>query len=469
MQQPNILFVFADDQRFDTVQALGHPEILTPNLDRLAGRGTVFTHAHIPGASNGAVCMPSRAMLHTGRTLFHLEREGQEIPAGHALLGECLRKAGYETFGTGKWHNGTAAYARSFSSGAEIFFGGMDDHWNVPACDFDPSGRYDKMRPFVKNPQGERQVRRRLADHIRPGVHSTDLFTEATLDFLARRDRTKPFFAYVSLMAPHDPRTMPERFLQMYDPAALSLPVNFAPEHRIDTGALNLRDEWLGKRPRDPEDVRQHLADYYAMITHLDEALGRLLDDLEARGERENTLIVFSGDNGLALGQHGLFGKQNLYDHSLRVPLIFAGPGIPPGETRRDLVYLLDIFPTLCRLTGVAVPDTVEGRDLSPAWRGERSEPTREALFLAYCDTIRGVTTGRFKLIEYFGGETQLFDLMDDPAETRNLAHDPVYTQTLTDLRRTLVRLSREWDDPDRKQGQAFWDRRGDLLQSLPA
>ena len=126
--KPNILLFFTDDQRFDTLGALGHPHVKTPNVDRLMARGTTFTHAHIPGGTSGAICMPSRAMLHTGRTLFHLEGAGNTVPDDHTMLGERLQQEGYRTFGTGKWHNGHAAFARSFSDGGEIFFGGMGDH-----------------------------------------------------------------------------------------------------------------------------------------------------------------------------------------------------------------------------------------------------------------------------------------------------------------------------------------------------
>lgn len=136
----------------DTIQALGNDEIHTPNLDALVNSGTTFTRAHIPGGMCGAVCMPSRAMLHTGRTLFHLDREGQDIPLDHITLGECFRDAGYDTFGTGKWHNGRTSFARSFSSGDEIFFGGMEDHWNVPAYHFDATGKYETRCPVVKEP-----------------------------------------------------------------------------------------------------------------------------------------------------------------------------------------------------------------------------------------------------------------------------------------------------------------------------
>ena len=229
--KPNILIFFTDDQRFDTLGILGNPVIRTPNLDALCARGTVFTHGHIPGGTCGAVCMPSRAMLLTGRTLFHIQGEGQAIPDEHLLLGEYLRQQGYTTFGTGKWHNGRRAYWRSFTQGDQIFFGGMEDHWNVPVYHFDPSGSYDQQQPIVRDPYHNNVVDYRNCDHIEAGTHSTDLFVDAGLDFLHHHDDRQPFFMYISLMAPHDPRTMPERFLKMYDPQTTVLPKNFLAQH----------------------------------------------------------------------------------------------------------------------------------------------------------------------------------------------------------------------------------------------
>lgn len=466
MSQPNVLFLFADDQRFDTLGALGNPCIHTPHLDKLAKRGTVFTHAHIPGGTKPAVCMPSRAMLHTGRSLFHLEKEGAEIPADHAVLGETLRDAGYETFGTGKWHNGTSAYARSFSAGDEIFFGGMEDHWNVPACRFDPQGIYPGRVHKVHDIWKTNNTSTLIADHIHAGVHSTDLFCRASCDFLQRRNRKNPFFLYCSLMAPHDPRTMPREFLELYDPEQIPLPENFQPVHDIDTGALDVRDEKLAASPRDPAEIRRHLAEYYAMITHLDHGLGRLVETLRQQGDWENTIIVFSGDNGLALGQHGLMGKQNLYDHSVRVPLLLAGPGIPKGASRSALVYLLDIFPTLCELLGLQQPPSVEGRSFARCLEDASAAP-RDDLYLAYCQSIRGITTGRFKLIEYACGATQLFNLDQDPGESRNLANDPSESARVSTLRSRLWTLAREWEDEHHPLGKAFWSARPDLCRPV--
>ena len=258
--RPNILFFFTDDQRFDTIRGLGYDQVHTPNIDALVERGTAFTDAYIMGGSAGAVCMPSRAMLMTGRTLYHLEGQGQGITEDHVMLGEALQKAGYTTFGTGKWHNGPSSYARSFTTGAEIFFGGMEDHWNVPACDFDPTGVYDVSGPMIRDPFRSNTVQYRLCDHVTPGKHSSELFCEAAIDFLKGQDADKPFFAYISFMAPHDPRTMPREYLEMYDPAEIALPDNFLPEHPFDNGALRIRDELLEAFPRTPEAIRRHIA-----------------------------------------------------------------------------------------------------------------------------------------------------------------------------------------------------------------
>jgi arylsulfatase A-like enzyme len=330
-ERPNILFFFTDDQRFDTICALGNDEIHTPNMDALVERGTTYTDAYIMGGSSGAVCMPSRAMLMTGRTVYHLEGQGQSIPDEHVMLGEVLRDAGYTTWGTGKWHNGPRSYARSFSAGAEIFFGGMDDHWNVPACDFDPAGRYDAVYPVCRNPFHSNEVHRRHCDHISFGKHSSELFSDAAIGFLESYDSSAPFFMYISYMAPHDPRTMPREYLEMYDPAQIALPPNYMPEHPFDNGDLETRDEKLAPWPRTSEEIRRHIAEYYAMITHLDAQIGRVLKALQETGYAEDTIIVLAGDNGLAIGRHGLMGKQNLYDHSIHVPLIMAGPGVPKG------------------------------------------------------------------------------------------------------------------------------------------
>ena len=457
--RPNVLFFFTDDQRFDTIHALGNERIVTPTMDALVRCGTAFTRATIMGGSCPAVCMPSRAMLMTGRTLFHLDAQGQSIPDEHVLLGELLRGAGYTTFGTGKWHNGSDSYARGFSDGAEIFFGGMNDHWNVPACRFDPTGRYDCHQPVVYDFYRSNEVTDRQCDHVTPGKHSSELFCDAAIEFLERRTGDAPFFAYLSFMAPHDPRTMPREYLEMFPPASVELPPNLLPHHPFDNGALTVRDELLAALPRDPEEMRRHIAEYYAMITHADAQMGRVLEALHRTGHADNTIIVFAGDNGLALGQHGLMGKQSLYEHSIRVPLVFAGPGIPAGVQRDAPCFLLDIYPTLCELLGLPAPPSVEGRSLVPVMTGAERR-VRETMLYAYEGAQRAAQDERFKLIETRVNGlsvTRLFDLDEDPWEMRDLSNDPGYATRVRRLREALRRWPEELGDDQEGLGAAFW------------
>ncbi|WP_135551347.1 sulfatase-like hydrolase/transferase [Paenibacillus cymbidii] len=456
--QPNIVILFTDDQRFDTIHTLGNRAVRTPNMDRLVAGGAAFTQAHIPGGTSAAICMPSRAMLHSGRTLFHLQGSGQQIPPEHTTLGEAFRQAGYRTFGTGKWHNGPAAYARSFTDGEAIFFGGMWDHWSVPLCHYDVTGRYDNKVPYTPDFQHSNHPMQVHCDYYSTGKHSSEIISDAAVDFINGHDGRQPFLMYVSYLAPHDPRTMPERFRTMYDPADIELPANFMPEHPFRFGVEEIRDELLAGYPRTEDEIKRHIADYYAMLSHLDEQIGRVLAALEQTGRADDTIVVLAGDNGLAVGQHGLMGKQNHYEHSIRVPLVIAGPGVPAGLAVDRYAYLLDLFPTLCELAGVAIPASVEGASLRPLME-QPDTRLRETLYFAYNDLIRSVKDERFKLIEYAGGcrQTQLFDLAEDPLELTNLYGRPEYESNVRRLRQLLVAFRDEWDDAAHPLGQAYW------------
>ncbi|MGM0494706.1 MAG: sulfatase-like hydrolase/transferase [Armatimonadota bacterium] len=436
-ERPNILFFFTDDQRFDAVGALGNPEVITPNMDRLVEQGTTFTHATIQGSTRPAVCLPSRAMLMTGRGLYHAPDDCGDF----VTLPQHLQAHGYATFGTGKWHNQPSSYARSFSDGGKIFYGGMSNHLEVPVYDFHPGGDY---------PQEDRYIGKEF---------SSELFSDAAIDFIERYDEAAPFMAYISYTAPHDPRMAPEEYEDLYDPARIEVPENFHPVHPFDNGEMVIRDEMLAPFPRTPEIVQEHIAAYYAMITHLDAHIGRVLESLEESGRAEDTIIVFAGDNGLAVGQHGLMGKQNLYDHSIRVPLVVSGPGIPEGERSDALCYLTDLFSTLCDVVDLPTPESVEGRSLAPILQGQTDVGGYESLFFAYMDCQRAIRDERWKLVEYFGEAervTQLFDLAADPWETANLASAPEMDEQLMRLRGELERWQRQIDDP--LSGETPWE-----------
>jgi arylsulfatase A-like enzyme len=451
-KSPNVLVLFTDDQRFDTIRALGNPHIHTPHLDNLVKRGTSFTNAFIMGGTSGAVCMPSRAMLLTGRGLFRIEGTGGTIPPDHTMMPEHFRKNGYKTFGTGKWHNGREAFARCFSDGAEIMFGGMSDHWNVPAYDFDPTGTYGARTPVIEQPFRSNEVTYKGYDHITEGKHSSELFADAAVDFLENHKSADPFFLYVSFTAPHDPRTAPKEFQDMYDPEQIPLPPNFLPQHPFDNGEMNVRDELLAEFPRTSEEVRRHIAEYYAIISHLDAQIGHILESLHRTGQADNTLIVFTCDNGLALGQHGLLGKQSVYEHSVHVPLILCGPGVPQGERRDGFCCLTDIFRSVCDLTGIPSPQSAEGESLVPAIQ-DRKRKGRDALYFSYRHFQRALRLKDWKLILYNARgtkHTQLFDLVNDPWEKNDLAGDPAQVERIEKMTELLKSMMAEAGDPVR-------------------
>jgi len=431
-RRPNILFLITDDQRFDTIAALGNSYIRTPNMDKLVRSGTSFTNAYIMGSMSGAVCMPSRAMLLTGRHLFSLKNKGRTIPQEHIMFPELLRKEGYITFETGKWHNRREPFVRSFNTGGNIFFGGMSEHYKVPLHDYDASGEYKKSSRFYVEDK-----------------HSSELFSDAAVKFLQSCDGSSPFFMWVSYTAPHDPRTAPEKYRRMYEGKEMPLPRSFMPEHPFDNGEMRIRDEELAPWPRTPDEIRKHLADYYAMITHLDFQIGRVLEALKQTRQADNTIIILCGDNGLAVGRHGLLGKQNLYEHSIGVPLIMCGPGVPVGEKRDVLCYIHDIYPSLCEFIGIEVPNSVESKSFLSSIKNSESAH-RSTLFFAYKDFQRAVRDERYKLIEYnVKGKrtTQLYDLHSDPWELRNLADEPDYSVNIRRLRRTLLKWKNKIGD----------------------
>ena len=425
----NILIIYSDDHSYHALGAAGNTDVLTPNLDKLAKSGLMFTQAHVMGGHQGAVCIPSRAMLLTGRYVNRLPGDGSTIPDSIVSLPEVLRTQGYNTYHTGKWHSDKASHSRMFSTGGDIFFGGMhfpkfggQEHPTVYL--YDSTGVYDEKR-------------KRTSD-----TYSTTLYADHAIQFLSSTTaKAKPFLCYVAFTSPHDPRTPPDKFSRMYDPAKIPLPANFLIKHPFDNGDLNVRDEQLLPVPRDPDAIKKDIALYYGMVSEMDAQVGRILETLEKSGLKENTLIVFAGDNGLAVGQHGLLGKQNLSEHSIRVPMILSGPGVPMNKKTDGFTYLSDITPTIIDYLQLPRPSSVEGRSLLPVIQ-DPSKKVRSSIYNVYGHWSRSIKSeDGFKLIVYNVdgiATTQLFNLKIDPWEIKDLSKEPVYREKIMQMRNLL-------------------------------
>ena len=418
----NILFILADDQRTDALGCYGNPYIRTPNIDKLAQSGLRFTNSYIMGGHHGAISAPSRAMLMSGKYLFNVYDKLNGVNTIPMHFGAN----GYITFGTGKWHSEKQAFEASFQFAKSVFLGGMNNHFAIPVADKGPDGK--------------------LGEPVKKGF-STDIFSGAAIDFIneyAGGTHEKPFFCYVAFTVPHDPYSPKPEYLDDYPAQSLPLPGNFMPLHPFQFDVMNIRDENLLSWPRSPEKVRSVLSEYYSLVTHLDERVGAIIRTLKENGLYDNTIIVYAADNGLAIGSHGLLGKQNLYEHSMKVPLIISGPGIPDGEISEALVYLLDMFPTLAELCNVPAPDEINGISLLPVIKKE-SEGVRKSVFTAYRNTARAVRNiDGWKLIRYpQRNYTQLFYLNNDPLELNNLAENDSLKPKIEEL----LNIMTEWQN----------------------
>jgi arylsulfatase A-like enzyme len=303
-------------------------------------------------------------------------------------------------------------------------------------------------------------------DEFDPGKHSSTLLTDAAIDLLKKNtDKEKPFFMYLAYLAPHDPRTMPDKFREMYDVENITLPPNF--QELIDTNypLMVHRDEHLASYPRKAEEIKRHIAEYYAMITHLDFEIGRLFEALHQSGEEDNTIIVFTGDNGLAVGQHGWLGKEDIYEHGVRIPLIMAGPGINQNKKNEAFVYLYDVFPTLCEKVGIEIPESVDGKSFAHLLESEKENAFRDELYLIFDKFVRGVKDDNYKLIEYRNGDkaedkwTFLYDIKNDPWETENLAGIEAYSDKIDEMREKMLKHRDQWEEQSHPWGIDFWER----------
>lgn len=441
--KPNILFIFADDQSYQGLNALGNPELITPNLDKLAHSGTVFTHAYNMGGWNGAVCIASRAMLNTGRFLWRAEASEKNYPnlkSNRQFWSLMMKEAGYDTYMTGKWH---------VKQGAESLFDKAVDI--RPGMPKDVAEGYN--RPLSENDTSWLPWDKKWGGFWEGGTHWSEVVANNAIQFLDSAKASKnPFFMYLAFNAPHDPRQSPKEYVDMYPLEKVSVPKSFQElypyKDSIGCGK-NLRDERLAPFPRTEYAVKVNRQEYYAIISHMDTQIGRIIEHLRATGQDKNTYILFSADHGLSVGNHGLIGKQNMYDHSLRVPCIVAGPDIPENERLDMQVYLQDLMATSLDIAGIEKPEYVEFNSLMPMIRKEQKTSSYREIYGAYINYQRMVRTDEYKLIVYpKAGKILLFDLKEDPHEINDLSEDKNYKEVLNDM---LVRLKRQqemMDDP---------------------
>lgn len=438
--KPNILFIFADDQCFETVRAFGNDEIETPNLDKLVRGGVTFTHAYNQGGWHGAVCVASRTMLNTGRFLWNAKKAADKKFIGTGQFwGSMMKGAGYDTYMTGKWHVKKPA-PEVFDTTKNIR-GGMPRQTKA-GYDRPHEGQEDKWSPYDES----------FGGFWKGGKHWSEVLGDDAEEFLGNAAKSdNPFFMYLAFNAPHDPRQSPKEYVDKYPLGSVKVPENYQPLYPDKDGigcSAKLRDEKLAPFPRTEFAVKVNRQEYYAIVTHMDAQVGRILDALEKSGQADNTYIFFSADHGLAVGHHGLMGKQNLYDHSVRVPLMVCGPGIARGKRIDTPVYLQDIMPSTLELAGVEKPEHVQFRSLLPLMSGERKR-NYDAIYGAYqSDLQRMITMGDHKLIMYPKlKKYKLFNVKRDPQEMKNLAADAKYRKVIDKLFARFVKLQEETAD----------------------
>lgn len=438
--RPNILLIVSDDQRPDTIAALGNEVIRTPNLDALAARGSVLTRA----ICANPICTPSRGEILTGCNGFTngVRDFGGRFRDGLTTIGETLGNAGYRICYVGKWHNAGRPSNHGYQESRGLFAGGGSRFWKPQ---IDAHGReVTGYRGWVFQSDA-RDLYPEFGVGLTPDISRR--FADAAIEAV-EGSSDSPFFVHVNFTAPHDPLLVPPGFKDAYNPIEISLPENFRQEHPFETGNMGGRDEALLPTPRTEKDVREDIAVYYAVISHMDQQVGRILKSLDDSNQRDNTIVIFTSDHGLAMGSHGLRGKQNMYEHTMNVPMLMSGPSIPAGKSFNAQMYLRDLYPTICDLASVPIPGEIDGRSITPILRGEATQ-IHDDVFGYFRDFQRMIRGDRWKLIHYPQIDRwQLFDLANDPHELKNLADDPDSAEIKRDLQTRLHKWQQQVGDP---------------------
>jgi len=449
--KPNIVFILTDDQAPDTVAAgkiwdAGTCGIRTPHMDRLYQNGTSFNRAYNMGAWTAAVCVSSRSMLVTGRFLWHAqvaEKNGyRDQLENRSFWPQRMKSAGYTTYMSGKWHV-EAPVKRLFDHTAHVRLGmpkTVNKSYNRPV-----EGKPDTWLPWDESNGG----------YWEGGKHWSEVLADDAEAFIRQAAEEKaPFFMYLAFNAPHDPRQSPKSFVDMYPLEQVRVPANFLTKNphysAMGIGPQNMsgmRDETLAPFPRTEFAIKTHRREYQALVTHLDAQVGRIIEALADSGLSGNTYVIMTSDHGLALGRHGLMGKQNMYEHSLRVPFVITGPDIPKGRSIDTRIYMQDAMPTSLELAG-AENNGVEFRSVLPLVKEERARP-HESIYGAYGQRAqRAVIDGNHKMILYPADKTvMIFDLAKDPLEMNDIAARPESVEIKKRLFARLRELQKQTGD----------------------
>lgn len=471
--RPNILFIMADDHAAHAIGAYGGrfaPLDPTPHIDRLAREGCLFSNAFV----SNSICTPSRATLMTGQ---YSHTNGIKTLEGHLepakqYLALLMRKAGYQTAISGKWHLGDEP---AFDYYAVL--PGQGSYFN-PVLHLSGQGKWPDNQ-------------KRFADY--DSLHSSDVITGHSLEWLRKRDKSKPFFLMHHFKSPHDDFENAERYDFLYDKVDMPEPESLWTEPNYGSQATKGAGTSVGNRntrrnmgmhmfvdPKLPDReykrtaYQRYLKKYLRCVRGVDDGVGRLLAYLEQSGELDNTAIFYTSDQGMMLGEHDYIDKRWMYEESMRIPLLVRYPKLIAAGTRADaLVGNVDLAPTLLDLAGVATPSYMQGRSFAPILEGKTPGNWRKGLYYRYWMHMAhhdnpahyGIRTKTFKLIFFYGlpldakgalpERTQpgweLYDLAKDPHEMQNVYREPQYREVVKELKSELLRLKAEIADTDEK------------------
>lgn len=433
---PNILWYCTDQQRFDTIGALGNPHVVTPTIDRLVADGVAFTHAYC----QSPICTPSRSSFMTGLypSRVHNTRNGNEtFPDFPPVITKLIADSGYRCGLVGKFH------LQSSGHRTEPRIDDGFSYWKFSHAPRDDWAEGHDYADWVREQGGHLDELRNREERVPPELHQTTWASERAIEFITEK-HDRPWLLNINIYDPHPPFIPPKEYADRFDPEQMPGPY-FRPSDLAQQAALAAVDFQGEALPPEGHDARRCQALYYAMIAQIDDQFARILDALEATGQRDNTVIIFTSDHGEALGDHGLLQKGcRFYEGLVRVPLIFAWPGQFSANVQSPaLVELLDMTATILDVCGVPQPDYMQGNSLLPVLRGQASPSEhREFVRCEYFDALDPHFTGgtgtfatmyrdrRYKLSVYHGhGLGELYDLEQDPWEFDNLWNDPAHQE----------------------------------------